>query len=124
MAETTSKVDTSDPGSTLNQEEKIRQGKAYVTEHYGVWDFLSMNEDYQRQLRRLFDDIPKSLPSLYQLIRDIYFLSPSLFLLFWVSRIWGDCQGAINLHFSSQLLRVAGALFIQRYSESLNISKD
>lgn len=103
IAETKSEDDT--PSTTLTQEEMVRQGKAYVTERYGIWDILFMDEDLRRQLRRLLDDIPKSLPALYQLVQDVHSLSPVLFVLFCASQIWTNSQAAINLHFSGELLR-------------------
>ncbi|KAF9445375.1 P-loop containing nucleoside triphosphate hydrolase protein [Macrolepiota fuliginosa MF-IS2] len=106
MSLTVARMKRDDSASNLPHNETARQGKGYVTEHHGVWDILFMNEDYRMQLRRLIDDLPKSLPSFYQLVYDIYSLSPVLFILFCASQLWSNCQGAINLHFSSELLRV------------------
>ncbi len=106
---TAQKANSHDSNTTsptpLTQEELVRQGKTYVTERYGVWDVLFMNEGFRRQIKRLLDDIPKSLPALSQLVQDVHSLSPILFFFFCASQIWINCQAAINLHFSGELLR-------------------
>ncbi|KXN87503.1 Multidrug resistance protein 3 [Leucoagaricus sp. SymC.cos] len=92
-------------GKSNVQVEPPKKAESYTTEQHGIWDILLVNEDYRKQLGRLFRDVPKSIPALRQLMQDIYSLSPVLFILFCASQLWSNCQTAINLHFSSELLR-------------------
>lgn len=86
--------------------EKSQENGTLISEQYGVWEVLMMNEGHRERYRRLFHDAPKSFPSLYRLIQDIYSLSPVLFILFSLSQLWMGCQEAVKMHFSSQVLRM------------------
>ncbi len=84
--------------------------KPYTTEHYGVWDVLLMKEGASEAYRRLIGDLPNSIPYFSQLIQDIYALSPFLFVLFVFSELWTGCQEALNMHFSSKILRIVSII--------------
>ncbi|KAJ3562717.1 hypothetical protein NP233_g9398 [Leucocoprinus birnbaumii] len=93
------KVSKMDPDS-----DTATPGKGYVTENLGIWSVMFLDDGYRGQFHKVFGDIPKSIPAFSHLIRQVFSLYPTLFLMFCATQLWMSCQGAINLHFSSRLL--------------------
>jgi hypothetical protein len=92
--------EVSKPGEAPQKE------RTYTVKQYGVWEVLFMDEGYLEAYQRLIHDTPKSLPSLYRLIRDIFSLSPTLFVVFVCCQLWGGSQEAVKMHFSNKALSV------------------
>jgi len=57
-------------------------------------------------LQRQFDSITSAYPLIRRLCTDIFFLSPRVFVFFFVCQFWSGIEDAVLMHYSSSLLRM------------------
>ena len=91
-------------------DEKLPPGKAKSAapniEEYqlGVW-LLRLDRDRLLGKGKLWDSIRKALPLYYNLILEIYRIAPRLFTLFILTQIWQGVEDALQMQFSSRVLK-------------------
>lgn len=71
----------------------------------GVWR-LKVGKPPGWVLRQHFNSITSAYPLFRRLCRDIFSLSPRIFVSFFVCQFWSGIEDAVLTHLSSSLLRM------------------
>jgi len=78
----------------------------------GVWH-LRMEKEQLWNARKHWDSLWQAVPLFYRLSLDIYTISPRLFSLYLLTQVWQGIEDALQMHFSTRLLRAVEAGVIQ-----------
>ena len=71
----------------------------------GIWR-MRVGNTPGWNIRRNFESITSAYPLFHRLCRDIFSLSPRIFVFFLVCQIWDGVEDAISMHLSSSLLQM------------------
>jgi len=71
----------------------------------GIWR-IRVGNTPGWNLRRCFNTLASAYPLFHRLCRDIFSLSPRVFVFFLVCQIWNGVEEAILMHLSTSLLRM------------------
>jgi len=89
-----------------------------IEEHqYGVWKFKVAHQP-SATVKKQLNDFISSLPLVRRLFWDVFGISPVLFPLYIVTKIWGSIDSVIMMHFSHQILQAVSSLkfFLNDYA--------
>lgn len=76
-----------------------------VSVQLGIWQVLTLKGSTfdSKQWR---DDIVTGSTHFFQLLWDMYRLSPGMLTLFMLTKAWGGIEAAVLMHLSSRLLQI------------------
>ena len=80
---------------------------------FGIWR-LMIQQDVMFDIRKLWESFLQGLPLFYQLSVEIWSIAPRLFTLFLLTQLWQGIEDALQMHFSTRLLKAVSGNRVPR----------
>jgi hypothetical protein len=89
-----------------------KEKKPFLERRLGVWRILLVDDTSFRLPNVQWDLISTNLPILTRACKDVYSISPKLFLLMILSHLWYAIEDPLSLYFSNRLLLLVRTILL------------
>jgi len=73
-----------------------------------------IQQDVMFDIRKIWESFLQGLPLFYQLSVEIWSIAPRLFTLFLLTQLWQGIEDALQMHFSTRLLKAVSGNRVPR----------